>query len=238
MAKHLLQKAIDTARAVREGSFSAVQGHYGADYAERMDNFAQTERYRTELRAMVKALSVEPDTQLLDFGCNTGRAMEMVRDWTGCTIRGIDQNDVAVEIARNQFPEMRFDTYSGSDLPYRDGSFDAVMVNHVLGHVPDPQQTLSEIFRVLAPKGRVGIVTPNKYYKLGMVPLNILNDYRPDPTVLRYYSIKELRRELQSAGFSVQSLATMGEIVPWLRLTGLESFRIRVFALGQKEDSS
>jgi SAM-dependent methyltransferase len=46
------------------------------------------------------------------------------------------------------------------DLPYADGSFDFVVAIAVLEHVADPQRVVGEIWRVLAPEGRVFAETP------------------------------------------------------------------------------
>lgn len=43
----------------------------------------------------------------------------------------------------------------GRKLPFKDGSFDAVLSHAVLEHVPDPFAYVSEIFRVLKPGGEV-----------------------------------------------------------------------------------
>jgi SAM-dependent methyltransferase len=43
----------------------------------------------------------------------------------------------------------------GHDLPFRDGSFDAVVCQAVLEHVADPPRVVAEIHRVLAPDGLV-----------------------------------------------------------------------------------
>jgi len=48
----------------------------------------------------------------------------------------------------------------GHDLPFEDGSFDAVFAEAVLEHVCDPQRVVSEIVRVLRPGGFVYAVTP------------------------------------------------------------------------------
>ncbi len=46
------------------------------------------------------------------------------------------------------------------DLPFRDGCFDAVIVQATLEHVVDPQQCVAEIERVLGPQGMVYADTP------------------------------------------------------------------------------
>jgi SAM-dependent methyltransferase len=46
------------------------------------------------------------------------------------------------------------------DLPFEDGSFDVVFAESVLEHVCDPQRCVSEIVRVLSPRGVVCAMTP------------------------------------------------------------------------------
>lgn len=54
---------------------------------------------------------------------------------------------------------IQFRQTAGRDIPYEDGSFDAVLVVDVLEHVDDPAHLISEIARVLRPGGRfVGFV--------------------------------------------------------------------------------
>jgi ubiquinone/menaquinone biosynthesis C-methylase UbiE len=42
-----------------------------------------------------------------------------------------------------------------TDLPYEDGSIDAVILTAVLGEIPDPADALREVRRVLRPSGRL-----------------------------------------------------------------------------------
>ncbi len=66
----------------------------------------------------------------------------------GCDIRDWDAPDPGVE-----FRVMT------RDIPYADGSFDAVLVVDVLEHVDDPAHLIAEMARVLRPGGRfVGFV--------------------------------------------------------------------------------
>lgn len=49
-------------------------------------------------------------------------------------------------------------------LPYPDGTFDVIISNHVLEHVPDQHRHLSEMHRVLADDGFVYLGSPNKWW--------------------------------------------------------------------------
>jgi SAM-dependent methyltransferase len=46
------------------------------------------------------------------------------------------------------------------DIPFGEGSFDLVMCNHVLEHVPDDRKAMREILRVLKPGGRAILQVP------------------------------------------------------------------------------
>ncbi len=39
------------------------------------------------------------------------------------------------------------------NLPFADNSFDVILCNHVLEHIPDDKKAMQELFRVLRPKG-------------------------------------------------------------------------------------
>src|SRR5688500_11085311 len=44
-------------------------------------------------------------------------------------------------------------------LAFRDGSFEVVLCTEVLEHIPEPQQAIDEMFRVLAPGGKLVLTT-------------------------------------------------------------------------------
>jgi SAM-dependent methyltransferase len=48
------------------------------------------------------------------------------------------------------------------ELPLPDSSVDRIMMVHALEHSENPRETLKEMWRVLAPNGRLVIVTPNR----------------------------------------------------------------------------
>ncbi|MEO8612053.1 MAG: class I SAM-dependent methyltransferase [Chloroflexota bacterium] len=52
-----------------------------------------------------------------------------------------------------------FEVIDAQSIPYEDGTFDAVIANHMLYHVPDIAQALREIRRVLKPDGKLFAAT-------------------------------------------------------------------------------
>jgi SAM-dependent methyltransferase len=86
------------------------------------------------------------------------------------------------------------------DQHYPDASFDAVTLNHVIEHVPDPIQTLRECARILKKDGRLVILTPNSS-SLGHRVFK--QDWRglEPPRHLHLFSMQSMRRTLELAGF-------------------------------------
>jgi ubiquinone/menaquinone biosynthesis C-methylase UbiE len=63
--------------------------------------------------------------------------------------------DAAREVFEGSGLDVRFELIDAGEIPHDDASFDLVLANHMLYHVPDLPRTLAEIRRVLAPSGRV-----------------------------------------------------------------------------------
>ena len=78
-------------------------------------------------------------------------------------------------------------------LPVADGSFDLVLLNHVLEHVPDYRNATAEIFRILKKGGVVVIRTPDiERVKFG---------FYGDLTHIKAYTLTSLQQLLESEGF-------------------------------------
>ncbi len=71
---------------------------------------------------------------------------------------GIDQSEMMVSEARRapeSLTHLEFRTGDVRKLDFPDGSFDGVRTDRVLMFVPEIEQALAEIFRVLGPGGRL-----------------------------------------------------------------------------------
>jgi ubiquinone/menaquinone biosynthesis C-methylase UbiE len=103
-------------------------------------------------------LKLDDGGQLLELGCGPGllwlsNRRRIPAHWQ---IVLTDFSPGMLQDARQRLGEERF-SYAVADaqaLPFADASFDVVVANHMLYHIPDLPQALAEIRRVLKPTGR------------------------------------------------------------------------------------
>ncbi|MBN1315497.1 MAG: methyltransferase domain-containing protein [Anaerolineales bacterium] len=95
---------------------------------------------------------------ILDIGCGTGNYAGLFKR-AGVQIYGVDPSGGMLEQARKKYPNVDFRQGTAGDLPFKDAFFDMVYLTDVIHHVPDIGRMFGEIHRVLAPGGKVCIVT-------------------------------------------------------------------------------
>ena len=96
---------------------------------------------------------------LLDIGCGTGEVSQALNK-LGFETFGIDFSSVAIDIAkRNGIKCQQADVDLG--IPADDASFDIAWAGDVIEHVFDPIGVLSEISRVLVPRGSFFATIPH-----------------------------------------------------------------------------
>ena len=72
---------------------------------------------------------------------------------------GIDPSIGMLEVGRRDRPSIVVVAAQAIDLPFRDGTFDAVTGNFVLSHFRRPETALFDMMRVLKPGGRVALTS-------------------------------------------------------------------------------
>lgn len=94
--------------------------------------------------------------RVLDAGIGTGLNIEHYR--TGLSVTGIDRGKWVLERARRRAHKAAVDVTlvqgDVGEMPFADGSFDAVVTTFVFCSVVDPDRALGELWRVLRPGGR------------------------------------------------------------------------------------
>jgi arsenite methyltransferase len=107
---------------------------------------------------------IERDARVLDLGSGAGTdslvAAQMVGP--GGQVTGIDMTPEMLAKARAAAAEMgatnvEFVEAEAERLPFADATFDVVISNGVIDLIPDKDAVFAELFRVLAPGGRIQI---------------------------------------------------------------------------------
>jgi tellurite methyltransferase len=132
--------------------------------------------------------TLAPGARCLDAGCGGG-ARDVYALWcAGCDIHGIDAVEENILVAREMHPEIA-DRVGVADLrerlPFEDASFDLVLCNAVLQHIPPEDvaaTTLPELVRVLRPGGILQLM-----FKHGSGVLTLYDaDYREERSFILY----------------------------------------------------
>ncbi|MGA8339294.1 MAG: methyltransferase domain-containing protein [Solirubrobacteraceae bacterium] len=114
-----------------------------------------------ELRAGFLRSEIRPGDRALDLGCGAGDfTAVLARD--GAHAIGVDVAEAALARARAHHPALDFRLAPvEGPLPFEDNVFDLVWASEVIEHVADTARWLSEVRRVLAPRGRLLVTTPS-----------------------------------------------------------------------------
>ena len=95
--------------------------------------------------------------RILDLGCGTGGVLQHLQGLGDAV--GLDPAPEAARYCRRRALPMVLG--SGLELPFADGSFDAVLALDVIEHVPDDVAMLREARRVLRPGGTLVVTVPS-----------------------------------------------------------------------------
>jgi SAM-dependent methyltransferase len=96
--------------------------------------------------------------RLLDVGCGPGILLSVARD-RGWQVQGLELAAGSVERCQRVGHDVKSQTLD--DFKCEEGSFDAVVLHHVLEHIADPRAAIEKCCRVLRRGGTLFIAVPN-----------------------------------------------------------------------------
>lgn len=157
-------------------------------------------RYLTLIKPQIKKLKklVPEKARVLDVGCSTGVLLLELKKYTDWELFGIEPIKKAALIAKKAGLDVRITTLEKTR--YKPNSFDLIIANHVLEHVPNPAEISKIIFRLLKKDG----------YFIGKLPCadclerKIFGPYWQGyhlPRHLTWFSPKNLKKFLAKNGF-------------------------------------
>ena len=109
---------------------------------------------------LAQLVGITADLSVLDVGSGVGGPARFLAATCGCRVTGVDLSEPFVEAARyltertGQGGQVSFQIASALALPFEDGRFDVVLLQHVAMNVSDRTRLYREIRRVLKSAGR------------------------------------------------------------------------------------
>jgi ubiquinone/menaquinone biosynthesis C-methylase UbiE len=163
----------------------------------------------------IERMALKPGERVLDLGCGAGWATRLlaraVKGEPGVAV-GQDISDEMIARARNSSTEIEnilFTVGAADEIPWRDGCFDKVLSIESFYYYPDQEAVLRELFRVLAPGGRLFI---------------LINLFRENPYSLRWVealnvpvharSEAEYAAMLRAEGFAEVATVRVPDLTP------------------------
>jgi ubiquinone/menaquinone biosynthesis C-methylase UbiE len=116
-----------------------------------------TGRYAPELAAnFLRFAGVSSELQALDVGCGPGALTDALTKRVGSErVAAVDPSEEYAEACRQRLPGVDVRVGAGEDLPFEDGTFDAVLAQLVVQALDDAPRAAQEMLRVTAPGGLV-----------------------------------------------------------------------------------
>lgn len=113
-------------------------------------------------QAIMRTLNLKTGERVLDVGAGPGHQALEMSPMVGPSgkVDGVDVSKSMLQIARSRcdgVSNVEFHEGDAVNLPFQDGTFDAVMSSMVFEYLPDVRGALREVHRVLKPRGRVAI---------------------------------------------------------------------------------
>jgi 2-polyprenyl-3-methyl-5-hydroxy-6-metoxy-1,4-benzoquinol methylase len=202
------------------------ESHYFSERNAYIARWAEFSQLFEKMIVKIKKFKKQGD--LLDVGCSVGIFLDVARK-NGFGVKGVEVSTWASEFARQK----GFDVVTGGlfDAAYRDKSFDVVVLNHVLEHLPKPVEILLEAKRMLKDDGVLVIGVPNFGSYMAAIKKGKWASLLPDQHIWQF-THESLLRVLTKSGFSeIHFEARDNHRLNWLRPDSIIFFMVNAFAL-------
>lgn len=131
------------------------------------DDMVQT-KWLSSIHEQLKELTgCWNDLHVLDVGCGSGRFLLRGAS-EASSVTGIDLSCGMIDFAKKLYEERKIETKAtfltgdACSLPFLDESFDLVIATCLLFLLPNPEEGLKEMMRVVKPDGKLAILNPSE----------------------------------------------------------------------------
>ena len=110
--------------------------------------------------AAVPALEIVRE-RVADIGCGEGQLCGELEAAGWPTIVGVDVSSTRISRARRRYPGVEFYDRPLDQTGVPEASFDLIVMDNVIEHLPEPARMVAGLARYLKPGGQLVVITPN-----------------------------------------------------------------------------
>lgn len=209
--------------------FSRVAPNY-----DKMNDLISLGTQRLWRKKLFKKLAVKPGDFALDLCCGTGDLTIALAQQVGPSgnVVGLDFNEDMLALAYDKVltagveKEVQLRQADAMNLPYEDKSFNIVTIGFGLRNVPDANQVLREVYRVLKPGGKFAVLETSQptnpivkvgwkaYFKLfpkfaKLLHSNVSDYQYLSQTTNKFVSANQLKQMFEQAGYHDVSITKL-----------------------------
>jgi SAM-dependent methyltransferase len=140
------------------GSAEAYKAIERAGWGARAETYGRLTGQITDrlVEPLLDAAGVAAGMGVLDVGTGPGYAAQRASQ-RGAVATGVDIADEVLALARRRHHGIRFVRADAEELPFAERTFDAVVGNFAINHLPRPERAIREFGRVVVPAGRIAL---------------------------------------------------------------------------------
>lgn len=129
---------------------------------DRLNDVVSLGTQRKWRKLFLNQLNLSPASRCLDVCCGTGDlTLALAKKCPYGKVTGLDFNEKMLQLAEQKAAgnsHINFVVGDAMHLPFASNKFDVVTIGFGLRNVPDANQCLKELYRILKPGGQIGIL--------------------------------------------------------------------------------
>jgi 2-polyprenyl-3-methyl-5-hydroxy-6-metoxy-1,4-benzoquinol methylase len=186
-----------------------------------------------DLHCLLQYLAPKPNEKILDVGCGLGRLAEIIAGH-GSEVTGIDVSDYAIKQAKEKYKgkeQLEFICVDALAMDF-EGHFDKILCYHFIEHLtlPDARILLKRMHSALKDRGTLVLGLPIDDIRMLRRAIHFMATRRRWQYLghLVSYTMREIERELVSAGFAIDEIYLLSYLgvrlpgwIPQIPLIGL-----------------
>lgn len=137
---------------------------------------------------------------ILDVGCGNGKDCKYIYE-KGFNVNGVDLSTEMLKIAKQKVPYCKFEIMDMTDLSYKENSYDGIISNCSLFHIPTEEltKTLNSFKKILKINGKLLLILQE-----GDGEKMVEEPYRPGTFIyMNYFLVDKIQNLLNENGFEI-----------------------------------